>query len=124
MNTEFENIILKVLTHNGEFFGKAMPIIKDKYFAEIGNQEIFTLPKNRLFIVPGNHDIDRDKINHSLIPVLDSRDNVNSFLIFIISYFNIVQLFPLISDVQKIFCSLLYQQEYLTFPKSPCIYIR
>jgi len=43
MNTEFENIMLKVLTHNGVFFGKAMPILKEKYFSGIGSQELFKL---------------------------------------------------------------------------------
>lgn len=41
--TEFEPILLKKLTHNGEFFGKAMPILKKKYFTDIGNQELFNL---------------------------------------------------------------------------------
>ena len=45
MNIEFENILLKVLTYNGSFFGKAMPILKDKYFSDIGNQELFKLTK-------------------------------------------------------------------------------
>jgi replicative DNA helicase len=40
---EFEPIILKKLTHNGEFFGKVMPILKKKYFNDIGNQELFKL---------------------------------------------------------------------------------
>lgn len=43
--TEFEPILLKKLTHNGEFFGKVMPIIKKKYFNDIGNQELFGLIK-------------------------------------------------------------------------------
>ena len=42
MNT-FEPILLKKLTHNGEFFGKVMPILKKKYFTDIGNQELFNL---------------------------------------------------------------------------------
>ena len=42
MNT-FEPILLKKLTHNGEFFGKVMPILKKKYFNDIGNQELFNL---------------------------------------------------------------------------------
>jgi replicative DNA helicase len=45
MNTEFENIILKKLIHNGEFFSKIMPILKSKYFSEIGSQELFKLIK-------------------------------------------------------------------------------
>ncbi len=45
MNVEFENILLKLLTHNGEFFGKSMPILKDKFFSDIGNQELFKLTK-------------------------------------------------------------------------------
>lgn len=40
---EFEPILLKKLTHNGEFFGKVMPILRRKYFADIGNQELFNL---------------------------------------------------------------------------------
>lgn len=40
---EFEPILLKKLTHNGEFFGKAMPILRKKYFTDIGNQELFGL---------------------------------------------------------------------------------
>lgn len=43
--TEFEPILLKKLTHNGEFFNKVMPILKKKYFADIGNQELFQLIK-------------------------------------------------------------------------------
>lgn len=43
--TEFEPILLKKLTHNGDFFGKAMPILKKKYFTDIGNQELFNLIK-------------------------------------------------------------------------------
>lgn len=43
--TEFEPILLKKLTHNGEFFGKVMPILKKKYFTDIGNQELFKLVK-------------------------------------------------------------------------------
>lgn len=42
---EFEPILLKKLTHSGEFFGKVMPIIKPKYFIDIGNQELFKLVK-------------------------------------------------------------------------------
>lgn len=43
MSTEFEPILLKKLTTNNEFFGKSMPILKDKYFTDIGNQELFKL---------------------------------------------------------------------------------
>jgi len=43
--TEFEPILLKKLTHSGDFFGKAIPIIKKKYFADLGNQELFSLIK-------------------------------------------------------------------------------
>ena len=43
--TEFEQILLKKLTHNGEFFSKVMPILKKKYFNDIGNQELFGLVK-------------------------------------------------------------------------------
>lgn len=45
MNTNFENILLKKLTHNGEYFAKVMPILKKKYFVDIGNQELFGLIK-------------------------------------------------------------------------------
>jgi replicative DNA helicase len=45
LDTSFEQILLKKLTHNGEFFGKAMPILKKKYFSNIGNQELFKLVK-------------------------------------------------------------------------------
>jgi len=44
--TEFEPILLKKLTHNGEYFGKAMPILKKKYFTDIGNQELFQLTQD------------------------------------------------------------------------------
>jgi replicative DNA helicase len=40
---EFEPILLKKLTHSGEFFGKVMPILRKKYFVDIGNQELFGL---------------------------------------------------------------------------------
>lgn len=40
---EFEPILLKKLTHSGEFFGKVMPILRKKYFTDIGNQELFNL---------------------------------------------------------------------------------
>jgi len=43
MNTSFETIILKKLTHSGEYFGKCMPILKKKFFTETGNQELFAL---------------------------------------------------------------------------------
>lgn len=42
----FEKILLKSLTHNGEFFGKVMPIMKKKYFKDIGSQELFVLIKD------------------------------------------------------------------------------
>lgn len=42
---EFEGILLKKLTHNGQYFNKAMPILKHKYFQGIGNQELFKLIK-------------------------------------------------------------------------------
>jgi replicative DNA helicase len=45
MNTEFENILLKKLTHCGEFFSKAMPILQSNYFVSIGNQQLFSLVK-------------------------------------------------------------------------------
>jgi len=43
LESNFENILLKKLTHNGEFFGKTMPILKKKYFSKIGDQELFSL---------------------------------------------------------------------------------
>lgn len=46
MNTDFENIILKKLTHSNEFFGKSMPILSHEYFMGIGNQELFKLIKD------------------------------------------------------------------------------
>lgn len=42
---EFEYILLKKLTHNSEFFGKVLPIIKYEYFSDTGNQELFKLVK-------------------------------------------------------------------------------
>ena len=45
LNTSFEIVLLKKLTHDGEFFGKCMPILKKKYFGDIGNQELFNLVK-------------------------------------------------------------------------------
>jgi replicative DNA helicase len=45
MNTDFENIILKKLTHSSEYFGKSMPILSHEYFMSIGNQELFKLIK-------------------------------------------------------------------------------
>ncbi|MGA1870588.1 MAG: metallophosphoesterase family protein [bacterium] len=44
-------------------------------------REIFSLPKNRLFIVPGNHDVDRGKINPHFNFSLNGRDDINSFLL-------------------------------------------
>lgn len=41
----FENILLKKLTHNGEYFGKVIPILKANHFSNIGNQELFKLIK-------------------------------------------------------------------------------
>ena len=43
LDTSFENVLLKKLTHNGEFFGKVMPILRKKYFNDLGNQELFKL---------------------------------------------------------------------------------
>lgn len=40
---EFESILLKKLIYSGEFFGKTVPILKKKYFTDIGNQELFGL---------------------------------------------------------------------------------
>lgn len=41
--SKFEHIILKNLTHNSEFFGKVMPILKGKYLSEQGSRELFKL---------------------------------------------------------------------------------
>lgn len=41
----FEKILLKHLTHNGEFFGKVMPIMNKKFFKDIGAQHLFELIK-------------------------------------------------------------------------------
>ena len=46
MDTNFESILLRKLTHNGEFFGKIFPILKKKFFTEIGNQELFSIIQN------------------------------------------------------------------------------
>lgn len=43
MNIDFEHILLRKLTHNGEFFGKVTPIVQSKYFTDLGNQELFKL---------------------------------------------------------------------------------
>ena len=42
---EFESILLKKLIYNGEFFGKSMPILHQKFFSNVGNQELFSLIK-------------------------------------------------------------------------------
>ena len=44
--SEFEYILLKKLIYSGEYFGKAMPILKNKYFSKAGNKELFNLIKN------------------------------------------------------------------------------
>src|SRR5574344_2104893 len=46
MDTNFEAVLLRKLTHNSEFFGKVSPILKHQLFHEIGNQELFKLIKN------------------------------------------------------------------------------
>jgi len=43
---KFDDIILNMLTKNREFFGKAMPILKDEYFSTVGTQELFKLLSN------------------------------------------------------------------------------
>ncbi len=48
------------------------------YFEKV--RKIFKLPKNRLFIIPGNHDVDRTLINPHITIDLSSRDQVNSVL--------------------------------------------
>ena len=45
MIDKFDPILLKLLTHDGQFFSKAMPILKAKYFQSIGDQELFKLIK-------------------------------------------------------------------------------
>jgi replicative DNA helicase len=40
---EFEPILLKKLLYSGDFFGKAMPILKKKHFTDVGNQELYQL---------------------------------------------------------------------------------
>lgn len=40
---EFENILLKKLTHSPDFFNKVMPILKPKYFQDSGNSELMKL---------------------------------------------------------------------------------
>lgn len=40
---EFEPILLKKIIYSGEFSGKVMPILKKKYFSDIGNQELYGL---------------------------------------------------------------------------------
>ena len=40
---EFEPILLRKLVYDGTYFRKVMPIIKKKYFTDIGNQELFEL---------------------------------------------------------------------------------
>jgi len=46
MELNTESIIIKNLIVNGEFFGKTMPILKKKYFLDVGAQNIFELLKN------------------------------------------------------------------------------
>ncbi len=43
--TNFEHILLKKLTHNGEFFGKIMPLVQPQHFQSVGNKELFRLIK-------------------------------------------------------------------------------
>ena len=43
LTTDFEYILLKKLSSSGEFFGKALPVIKKSYFSKIGTQELFGL---------------------------------------------------------------------------------
>ena len=43
MNTGFESILLKKLIYSAPFYGKVMPILRKKYFTDIGNQELFGL---------------------------------------------------------------------------------
>lgn len=45
MNNDFEYILLKKLLCNSEYYGKVMPILKSKYFKELGNKETFKLIK-------------------------------------------------------------------------------
>lgn len=46
LETNFENILLKKLIYSSAYFSKCMPILKKKYFAGIGNQELFNLIKD------------------------------------------------------------------------------
>ena len=43
MNENFENIVLKKLTHNGEFFGRVFPFMEPDYFRGVGNQELLKI---------------------------------------------------------------------------------
>lgn len=45
MSIEFEQILLKKLVYNGEFFSKVLSIIQKKHFTQLGNQELFSLIK-------------------------------------------------------------------------------
>ncbi|MBI5788381.1 MAG: metallophosphoesterase [Candidatus Schekmanbacteria bacterium] len=42
--------------------------------------KILHLPKNRLFIVPGDRDLEYEKINHCILPDLSTTDKINEFL--------------------------------------------
>jgi len=45
LNTKFESILLKSITHDDEVFSKLLPLIEVKYFQEVGDQETFKLIK-------------------------------------------------------------------------------
>ena len=46
METKYDGILLRQLTHNTEFFGKVMPILKPEFFSSVGDQELFKLIQN------------------------------------------------------------------------------
>jgi replicative DNA helicase len=45
LQENFEYTLLKKLLFSGEYYGKVMPILQDKYFNEVGNKELFKLIK-------------------------------------------------------------------------------
>ena len=44
--TSFETTLLKSLIYDSEFFGKVMPILKEKYFSNPAHRKIFEIIKN------------------------------------------------------------------------------
>lgn len=58
--TEFESVLLKTLITNPVFFSKAMPILKDKHFKDIGNSQAFKIIKehyDKYSQIPNNTEI-------------------------------------------------------------------